>query len=363
MATGPVEVLDGLIRGLVLVAYDFARLTVVGIILPFATRTRRVFPGALSIAKRLSSLTYLVIWILAAMSLASGTGTRLALGVLGLEKKSDVQVPTLIAAVLLISMLVDVSVRAGFSLIRNRARLETYEPLARIAVANIFVGMFLLLVWETFSIRGHFRLFGPVTVLFWGGVLRPIAYTNPLLLFFALGLAGVVVKAIGIRNWRRRVYVGLPIVLLVPALLLNASVWLYVIAYTAGDWLFPAEKSRLTQQFTQCSYASGRLHVSSLMGLEGPTALLAIEPSTLAIYGSNFGPYLGRGDDGQAPIMVSTSRFTSVDVDAKYDPLCSLSIRAPMKLLTPLGGPSHEVEYTPDPRTPPNPAPSELPPP
>jgi hypothetical protein len=357
MVTSPVEVLDGLIRGLVFAAYDFIRLTVTGIILPFVSGTRSVFLPALSTTKRLSSLTYLVIWILVTMTLAFDNAARLASGALDLEKKSDIAIPTLIAGVLLIAMVIDVSVRAGFSLIRDRAKVDVYEPLARIAVANIFFGMSVLLAFEAVRMRGQFRLF-PMSILYWDGVLRPIGYTNPLLLLFAISLAVIVIKAVGLRDWKRRLYVGAPIVLLAPALLLNASIWLYGGAYLAGNWFFPEEESRLTQRFTRCSYAPGQIHVSSLIGLQGPAALLAIAPRDLAIYGGN-DRYLGRGDEGQPPLVVSRADFKSVAFDAKYDPidkadseLSSGAFECTLKVLTLPVDPSRWVEYVEDPNAP-----------
>ena len=82
MSTGPMEVLDGVVKGIIFGAYDFARLVFYGLLFPFLRRTRKVWPRIVRIDKRFSSLTYLVIWIFIVMAGYFGTASDLALSYL-----------------------------------------------------------------------------------------------------------------------------------------------------------------------------------------------------------------------------------------------------------------------------------------
>src|SRR5437660_5005231 len=90
--TDPAKVLDQLIKGLVLFAYDFFRLTFFGLILPLFKYWRslgNVWPFlALSTTKRLSAMSFLVIWILLVVVCASGSFFSFASSVFGLPNKA-----------------------------------------------------------------------------------------------------------------------------------------------------------------------------------------------------------------------------------------------------------------------------------
>lgn len=199
--TDPVKVLDDLVKGLVLVAYDFVRLTLFGLFLPvfryvrkWRSLTRKLPFLTLSTTKRLSALTYLVIWILLVIAYASGRFANFAANVIGIPNKADVQsglsVPELLAAALFVTVFVDVSLRLTLSGIQNRVRRDLYGVMARIAVANIFCGAFIILTIEGYRIRNTFALFGSIPALFWPAELFKhwIMPANPLLSLFALAL-------------------------------------------------------------------------------------------------------------------------------------------------------------------------------
>jgi hypothetical protein len=290
MATGPLEILDGLVKGVVLATYDFVRLTGLGFLLPFFRRTRRVWSLVRRIDKHLSSLTYLVIWILVVVAYASGTEGKLASSVVGFEKRSDVQVPVVVASVLLIAMFVDVSIRGGFLLVRNHVRRKFYEPIARIAVANIFLGMFIILAIE--GLRHPGSILGPLPALFWGEPFHYLVFSSPLLPPFAVALAIIIVKAFAIRDWKKRVLLGLPLILIVPTILLYALSFSFTAASEISIALFPSERSGLSQRFTHCTFLSGQLRASGVLSLVGANAR-AIDPRFLAILYED--RYIGRG--------------------------------------------------------------------
>src|SRR6266545_501150 len=330
---GPLQVLDGLVKGIVLVAYDFVRLTVVGLVLPLiaflrlpiiASRTpsipiaatRRVWLYVRSADRRISSLTYLVLWILLAVSLFSESGGRLAQTVAGLTKTPDVQIPALLAAVLLIAMVVDVSIRASLWSVHNRIRRQLYESLARVAVANIFFGMTIIVAVESYRIANTWTIFGPLPALFWNGRLpQPLSYNTPYLLLFSISLGVVMVKGLVRRNWKGRAYVALPIIFLAPALLVNGSVYLYAGVLTIK--LFAPERPTLTQQFTRCTFSAEKIRATALLRVRG-SGTFAVDPHDLGIYDGS-SRYVGRGDEGQPLIAVSDRQFTPITFAATFD--------------------------------------------
>jgi hypothetical protein len=370
MSDGPVGVLDGLIRGVILVTYDFARLTALGLMLPFLRRTRRVWPLLRAIDKRFSSLTYLVIWILIVVASFSGTASNIVLSYVGLEKNPSAEVPALIAAVLLITMLSDLLVRAGASMIRDRARRTLYEPLARLAIANIFVGMLVVIAAAEFTVYRNpspFSFFWSPLFVFLGLASFHGEFSYPYLPFFGISLAIVLTRAFAIRPWKRRALIGLPIALFAPALLVSATVWLYLAVANAAFWLAPAKAPSLSQQFVSCSYKSGSIHASGLLKLEALDAV-AINANLFAILLGHSGAdnpavssalifakdrYLGRGDEGQPPIVLSGGRFIPVDLMATFAPVAGSSVAAPpeggfgceLGLLDMLGDRSEPVIY------------------
>jgi hypothetical protein len=375
---GPVEVLDGFIKGIIFATYDFVRLTALGFSLPFFRRTRRIWPFAIAIGKRFSSLTHLVIWVFIVVAFFSGTAGDMALNYFGLTKNPDVKIPALIAAVLLTTMLSDILVRAGILLIGNRTRRKLYEPLARIAVANIFFGM---LVVITAAYLNDYGLFGGPFFTFLGlasfqnGWLR-----YPYFLLFGVPLAIVIVKAFAIRDWKRRVLVGLPVMVVAPAIFLCVTVWLYLGVGSFAYRLSPPVGLSIYQQSMRCSYVSGRVYASGLLKLEGadtqvvsphsfavllgestpvsdptvkipippeagtgsrsPNRKIEFDPGATAAPGANAttkpdaaeltfpkDQYLGRGDESQPPIILSRGRFTSVTIIAA--PAGTLSVAPP----------------------------------
>src|SRR5262245_40710639 len=206
MPTEPIKVLDGLVRGVILASYDFVRLSLAGLVIPVIRNTRRFWPAIFSANRRLSSLTYLVIWILLTVSIGVGTSGRIVFELLGLGKP-NVTIPALIAVALIIAIIVDVSVRAGFMFVRNRVRREMYEHLARIAVANIFLGACALMM-----ISGDSWLLPPgfaLIHLIAPEKLPPWAfYPQPILFLFSLPLAVVILKALLVKTWTKRIAAG-----------------------------------------------------------------------------------------------------------------------------------------------------------
>ena len=361
----PVEIFNGLIKGVILVAYDFVRLTVLGFLLPFFKRSRRIWPFLFAASKRLPSLTYLFIWVFIAVVFFSGNTSKVALRAAGLEKNPDVEVPIVIATVLIVTALVDVLVRTGFAMVHNRIRREVYEPLARITVANIFFGLFIVMTVAAVDVYRHPGMFAffrdPLfTVLDLaniplGRASFKIIYQHLYLLLFGIPLALVIVRAFQVRSRKLIALIGLATILIVPLFVVEAMVLSYLEVLDIANLLSPPKVPSLAQQFMHCSYASGEVRASGLLKLENsPT--LALTPQQFAIFlpdykasdltlsspaprpptddpSGNAPPptvptdvelppgYLGRGNDGQPPIVLTSGYFTAVTIVAAFTPL------------------------------------------
>jgi hypothetical protein len=318
MATSPVEVFDGLIKGLVLVLYDFVRLTIAGLCLPFFKRTRRVWPLVVATDKRLSSLTLLAIWILIVTSFATANYKEVASSVIGVGKNDNTQYALQIVSTLVIVVFIDISIRATFSRMPNHLRRGLYESIARIAIANIFLGMFVVLAVGAFILRDSLSIFGPVEYLFWGGKIRSISISSPYLLLFSGSLAIVVVKAFSIRDWRKKAITVVLVVVLVPSVLLNATLWLFVAVQGVGFNLSRPAELRLEQKFTHCKLSDGQIRVTGLLKINKSDPI-AIDPHNLAIMSSSFDS-LGRGNNGQTPIVFSSSSYIPYSFSAALNP-------------------------------------------
>ena len=152
MPAEPVTILDGLVKGVILTAYDFARLTIANLLIPFVSKSRRFWPAVFSLQRRLSSLTFLVLWILLSISTLTGSSIELVSSAAGLEGKPDRNVFQNVALALVIAVIVDLGIRSCCLLIPNRIRREMYETLMRIATANIFCGAaFLPMIGKIFG--------------------------------------------------------------------------------------------------------------------------------------------------------------------------------------------------------------------
>jgi|HubBroStandDraft_1064217.scaffolds.fasta_scaffold241259_1 hypothetical protein len=146
MATEPIKVLDNLVKEAILTSYDFAWLTLAGFLIPFGNRIRCSWRAVLSAFRRLSSLTYLTLWVLLTVSVGLQAGAKLASGLAGLEKQPDATTANTILSALLITIMLDLSIRAALSSISNRRWRELYLTLARLAIANIFLGAVALML-------------------------------------------------------------------------------------------------------------------------------------------------------------------------------------------------------------------------
>jgi hypothetical protein len=190
----PIAFVNSLVKGVILAFYDFVRLTWIGLAIPFVTGTRKFWPNSISATRRLSSLTYLTIWILLSVAIASRTSSKVASSAIGLDKSSDSAIT--LGVTLLFAIFIDVPIRLGCSLFHSPIRRQLYEDLARIAVGNICFAACLIMVVEPMVKKPDLlvTLLGPIVLL--GNPLRWLPH--PALVRFSGSLAIITLKA-----WQR----------------------------------------------------------------------------------------------------------------------------------------------------------------
>lgn len=367
MPKGPIELLDSLVRGFILAIYDFVRLTLVGLFLPFLRNSGRVWPPVLATGKRFSTLTYLVLWVFIVVASLLGDKDVLSkyLG-LSASGNSPLEVPALIAVALLMAMFSDLAVRSVGLMMKSGIRRQLYESVARIAIANIFVGILVVIIVADISDYLNPRMFGGAFFTFVSLSRLANWPLHSYLALFGVSLAIVLIKALSIRQWKYKILIGVPAALFSPAIFLISTFWLLMGVAQFANYLVPPKKVQLNQKFVRCSCSDGKTHLSGLIKLEGAEAF-AVQPRDFAILlpkdtplqwydnspalslsvmhsnGSAFTEllkldneellswapsstryrfeamyYLGRGDDGQAPIALSGGQFTQINVVSTF---------------------------------------------
>jgi hypothetical protein len=322
--TDPAKVLDDLIKGLILFAYDFVRLSFFGLILPLVkywNALRKVWPFlTMSMTKRLSAMTYLVIWIVLVVVSTSGSFFSFASSVFGLPSKgaSDYgfSVPIILGISLMVAVFVDLSLRLVLSGIQNRVRRDLYGAIGRIAVANIFCGIFIVATIENYRTRNEWLpLFEPIPALIW-----PVRFlthwiypANPVLSLFAVTLVIMILKAYAIRDLRRRALIAGAILVFVPAILINVTLWSSV----AALFVFVPGQNPASLEYAlgRCTVSSGKLHATAVMRLLNQESMV-IDPHVFVLRSQKLlrkkdGTYsqdVGTVDGGQPPLILSQSK-------------------------------------------------------
>jgi hypothetical protein len=324
----PISFLDQLVKGVILAAYDFVRLTLAGFVIPFVRGRRHFWTTVISTQTRLSSLTYLVLWVLLTVSIASQSSRELASSVAGLAKASGRDIPSSIVLALLISILIDVIIRLSISAFHNRVGREMYEGLTRIAVANVFFGACLIMVTLPPPKNDPLAaLFGPIASLM-GPVPR---LPNLIVLPFCISLAIVWLKATSsvIRGRITRASLGLLIVVLVPILLWNLAIPLYDGVRKVVDTISPGDDFVIYAAYQRCRIDSNKIHASAYLRLAGIDVAL-VKARDFGIYEfkgdyDNGEALVGRPDDDEVGISISDKAYTRVDLVADYKPPKSTS--------------------------------------
>lgn len=316
MAFEPVKFVDSLAKGVIEAAYDFARLSIAGLAIPFIGKTRRFWPAVRSINKRLSSLTYLFLWVLIVASVAIDKKKMVAT-MAGLEKAVDVSVLVVIGSALLITMALDLSVRAACYWIRGHVRRELYKSAAHLAYGSIAFGAFLLMLVAPYRQGGISE-----AISIWGKspAFAILFYPTPLMLMFSIPLAVIVAKTLRVvPAWRLRLLIGLMVGSAILLVLANLSFYTVLTAYRVGSWLTPWTKPALTQRATRCAPVPDGVRIAGFLTVRG-AATYALDPRLLAMrYTRDGKTFSGRVRARQAGILLSSTSYVWVDLAADYD--------------------------------------------
>lgn len=198
MLSDPVKFFDGLVRGIVLTFYDIVVLSLASLAFPFVRKTKRFWPGVLSISRRVSSLTLLLIWSSIFFSLFGndlpGLVTRFAT-----NRDAGSKSLQIIFSALVSTVLIDIAVRSLSILIKNPVRRNVFRELWRFSIAGVFFfASLLMLLGPTQS-----WLFGGLEILVTTGVLGiPNGFWMLLLPGLSVGL--VTLRGFGLRYSKLR---------------------------------------------------------------------------------------------------------------------------------------------------------------
>src|SRR5882724_3244248 len=136
MLSDPIKFFDRLIRGIVLTFYDVVVLSAASLVFPFVRKTRQFWPTVLSINRRVSSLTLLLIWQFVFFTLTANELPRLLARVVS-NRDAGSQLLQITAAAV-IGTVVDIVLRLICLGIKPSIRRSLYRELLRISIAGAF---------------------------------------------------------------------------------------------------------------------------------------------------------------------------------------------------------------------------------
>jgi hypothetical protein len=308
MAFEPVKFVDSLTKGIVDAVYDFTRLSAATLAIPFVRRRPRFWLGVVSIAKRLTPLAFLLLWVLIAVSVAFDNLAKLVASAAGIEKSSDITTVAVVCTALAIAMACDLAVRAAYLPVRSRVRRRLYEDLTRLALAPLFIGAFAVVLINARSLWPFFSIIG-----FWYGIIYP----RPWMFVFAIALVVIAVKALRLHGLTRAAGAVAALVLL-PTMLANVAFWSAILVQRGKAWLSPAPY--LISRGVDCAPAPDGFRLTGFIGIVGKTNY-PINPSALGVR-YKFEPnqtFKGEFKDGLPGLVLASDKYLWVDLPARYD--------------------------------------------
>jgi hypothetical protein len=254
----PIKVVDGFVKGTILAAYDFARLTLYGLAIPFVRRSRNFWLPLIFLTKRLSSLTYLFLWIIVAAGVyvRPANLTQMILNVTPVNN----QVWVVLVSAFIITIVFDLSIRFICLMISNRIRRSFYESLLRIATGIIFLGTVVIFCLPGFA-------FGPFSS--WRAGLVELT-------FFVIPLGIILGKAFRARHPILRGAIAILPMLVVPYSIVSLGLYIYL---SVSSFINPPPEDnpvRVIGYNIGCSYSNNQLTLTGYLSVEGiPLAVLS----------------------------------------------------------------------------------------
>jgi len=352
----PVSFLDNLVKGVILTAYDFVTLTCYGAAIPFVRNTRRFWLKLVSEQKYLSPLTYLVFWVLLTAAIALRSALDLASKATGFDKGAatpDV-VKTIVVA-LGITILADVASRLAFLFRCRGVRARLYNGLMRIAVANVFIAACALMILPRIvPLRGFEADLGPFAYLSAASFSTHGPWLpNPILILLSASLGIIFVKAMSIREKKRKWIAGILFTIALPTLLLNMSWPMFRWSYEIVDMLSGGPQITIFPNLLTCRLTDDQIRITGYLSITGAKATV-LNPMSLAVMS---GPSTTEKPEYVAAaavepghnIVLSESTYTAIDLTTKYDRSktsvtlpqgkfdCALALREGVGVAVPLG--------------------------
>jgi hypothetical protein len=317
MAFEPIKFVDSLTKGVIQAVYDFVSLTAAGVAIPFISGTRYFWPAVISLNRRLSSLTYLFVWVMIALSVVFESQRKLFAAAMGTEKLADATVAVMLVTALLITMALDLSVRVACYWLVSDARRSLYKTAAHLALGNFFFGVFL--VW-LLTPKGKATL---DHIMGLKGMQEPFGYLwfypKPLMFIFSASLAVIIAKGLRIvKGWRVRLLLGFATSFIVALAIADISAHLVLVTENFGSWVSPREH-QLSQRATRCDPMPGGVRVVGFLTLKG-AASHPLDPSTIGIgYRRGEKHFVGKVRSRQPGVVLLNTSYVWVDLAADYE--------------------------------------------
>ena len=320
MAFEPVKFVDSLTKGLIQAIYDFARLTFASAAIPFVTGTRHFWPAVMTIHRRLSSLTYLFVWILIAVSIVfESEGRKLFAATIGTEKPSDGTVLAMFATALMITLALDLGTRVGCHWLASDARRALYRTIAHLALGNFFFGV--LLVW-LLTPKGTGSLTHIIGMDFLHGSYFGMAYfyPKPFMLLFSLPLAVVIAKGLSVpRHWRSRLLVGVAASAALTFATAQLSGHAARVAFKFGGWVSPQKELQVKQRATRCVFSPDGIRLHGFLVVTG-APYYAFDPRIAGIqYQRGDAKFFAAIRSRQSSVALTSAGYTWVELAGDYD--------------------------------------------
>lgn len=322
LAFEPIKFVDDLVKGAILAFYNFARLSAASVAIPYVRKSRRFWPAVVRLTASISPLTFLFLWIFVGFSMLSSAPPVWSY-VVGRDVSSDVRdtVFRVIANSLLLTIALDLIVRAGCLWIPMRTRRRLYEDLLRLSIAPVVMG------------------FVASILLF--GLFNAAELTHLFLVSILAGsVATVCLKLLRLNSLRDRLLLWALAMLIVPYGIMYTGVMMAFELQTTINRLIPSPMSKpylreLTSYDIHCIPSDGALQVKGYLRTTG-YPFVVLRPSDFQVYAMT-----GAGDDLQRAELgrpkddgsdIAVSPGTPVRITLSLEPSPVIGARTPCRL-------------------------------
>jgi hypothetical protein len=320
MLSDPLKFFDSLVRGVVFALYDFVMLSIASVAAPFVRKTVRFWPSVLTITKRLSALTLLLVWLAFFVSLSLTNDLSYAARFVSRYDAGSKSVQIIFIA-LLSTAIIDIAIRAASLPIRNRQRRLIARELWTLSIAGVFFFGSMLMLWPK-------QFFISRALIF---VISHWSIPDGVWLLFFPGLSAglVVVWGFRFRGTKLRLAAVTALALTLPALSLSVVTGsLFLFVADVSPLVDSREPTKLVQSNTHCAailtpnQTPQTLKVITFLALDGgsdKTAVLPTDRLMVKEIGEDVLP-IGYFVDSGLEIVVSNGSFVRFELVADFRP-------------------------------------------